>query len=841
MKNTFFIKKIYKIIKCIFLLVLYIFLISSFAYAQQRLSGVISDENGAPIPYAKIYVKNSTELRTVADVDGYYEMRLFQGEYFLVIKSMGYKDREAYVTIKENTENKDYKLFPNNIQEIEDVNVSTKKSNPGREIMLKVIKKRDSINLWNYPHTVQGYIKASEKIIRKEKEKKRKKNKKENTENNISNVSLKKRKKDEAIKNNMNLIEVDLTKHYGGKNKVKEIRNAYKERGSSENNLYYTTTVKSNFNFFQNLLRLDDLHQTPISSPISSPGILSYKYRLVEQYEENGRNISKIKIIPRNIATTTLKGYIYVIDTLWLVQKLEFTLEKGNLLIYDYFSIEQEYNHPGDSLCVLSKQKMTYGVKYKNETSICSTESEFSEYNFEPIFPKKYFNNELSVIREEAFEKDSTFWRNKRKSKLTSEEIEYITINDSIEDYQNRKEYLDSIDANFNKVTALKVLWWGVDHRNRNKKTQWTINSLAAFIRPIYIAGPRLAPGFSFFKKWKDERFIDSYSEFSIGFLNKDPKGFTNWSFQYDPFHFGILRVNFSHSFEAIRAYDALSQIYRRDNFIETTDLTLGNNFELINGLYLDANISINERRSIDGYRFSNTDDVIENNDPTKFDTYQAFIFNAEVNYTPQQKYIKEPNRKVLLGSNWPKFYLYYEKGIEKIFGSDVNHDYLLGGIMQTFKIGLLGTSSYNIKSGLFLNTKSLKDADQKFHRRSDPIWFSNPLHSFQALDSTLPSEKIYLEAHFIHHDNGAIINKIPFMKKTRIGLVLGTGALYVPEFNWEHYEVFAGLERNFKFSRRRLRIGIYGVLSDGNQIKPQTDWKISFAILDNRDLKWNF
>ena len=37
----------------------------------------------------------------------------------------------------------------------------------------------------------------------------------------------------------------------------------------------------------------------------------------------------------------------------------------------------------------------------------------------------------------------------------------------------------------------------------------------------------------------------------------------------------------------------------------------------------------------------------------------------------------------------------------------------------------------------------------------------------------------------------------------------------------------------NFKFSRRRLRIGIYGVLSDGNQIKPQTDWKISFAIFN--------
>ena len=64
---------------------------------------------------------------------------------------------------------------------------------------------------------------------------------------------------------------------------------------------------------------------------------------------------------------------------------------------------------------------------------------------------------------------------------------------------------------------------------------------------------------------------------------------------------------------------------------------------------------------------------------------------------------------------------------------------------------------------------------------------------------------------------------------------------LYVPEFDWHHYEVLAGLERNFKLSKRRLRIGIYGVLSGGNHIVPTPSWKISFAMLDNRSLKWNF
>ena len=97
------------------------------------------------------------------------------------------------------------------------------------------------------------------------------------------------------------------------------------------------------------------------------------------------------------------------------------------------------------------------------------------------------------------------------------------------------------------------------------------------------------------------------------------------------------------------------------------------------------------------------------------------------------------------------------------------------------------------------------------------------------------------MQAHYLHHDNGAILNKIPYFKKTRIGLVIGGGAMYIKEHEWQHYELLGGLERNFKMSRRRLRIGIYGVVSDGNQIAPSTAWKISFAVLDDRSMKWNF
>ncbi len=842
-------------IKSYCILIFFISAFSPFYFGQNLLNGTVSDERNVPIPFSKVYVKNSADLRTVTDVNGYFEMRLFTGEYFLVITANGYEDREMYISISDINVTRDIQLFPLKYTEIDEFELTAKKGNPGRDIMLKVVHKRDSINPWNYAHSCEGYIKASEKINYKAKSlkelnKEKKRFDKKALKKEVDTVSVddvdedpfELEKKFQAdLTRSMNLVEVQFTRNYSPPNKVKEIRNAYEIRGAS-NNLYYTTTVKSNFNFFENLLHLDDLHQTPVSSPISTPGILSYKYKLVEQFEENGQKISKIKITPRNTATSTLEGFIWIIDTLWMVQKLELTMSKGNLLVYDYFKIEQEFSNQGDSLCVLTNQILTYGVKYKEQTSNCSTIATFSNYNFNPNFISKSFNKELSITEKEAYDKDTSFWNKTRAVALSLDEQKYIVAKDSIRDYQNRAEYLDSIDKIFNKITPLKVLWFGIDHRNRSIKTQWTFSSVAALIRPIYIAGPRIAPSFNFFKKWEDQRSLDSYSEMSIGFLNKDIKGRTHWRYLYDPFHFGSISASFVHDFNAIRSYDAISQIYKRSNFIEATQLQVSSNYELFNGFYINPELGFSERRNLDKYDFITTfDSTLINNEPTVFQSYQALIGSLTLSYVPGQKYMREPNRKVLLGSKWPTFYVSYERGIPKLFGSDVDHEYGLIGIMQTFKIGTLGTSNYHIKAGEFLSSKSLKDADFKYNRRSDPFWFSNPLYSFQGLSVSLPSKQFFIEGHLVHHDNGAILNKIPFMKKTGIGLVIGCGALYVKEFNWQHFEVFTGLERNFKFSKRKLRVGIYGVLSDGNHINPTTTWKISFAVLDTRNMKWNF
>jgi len=201
-----------------------------------------------------------------------------------------------------------------------------------------------------------------------------------------------------------------------------------------------------------------------------------------------------------------------------------------------------------------------------------------------------------------------------------------------------------------------------------------------------------------------------------------------------------------------------------------------------------------------------------------------------------------EPNRKVVIGSSFPTFNLTHRKGWDGILGSSIDFDYLEAEIEQSIVLGVLGNMRYSIKAGQFINTKDLRFVDVKRFRQSDPYLFSNPLKSFQLLDTSLIARDPFIEAHIIHHFNGAIVNNIPLVKKLKIRTVVGAGAMWVQEGNFRHAEIMAGLERSFKLGpRRRLKIGLWGVLAESNFTKPKTDWKISFDIIDTWKKDWSY
>ena len=822
-------------------LLVFIALFSRVLIFSQSVEGKVIDENGVPVPFAHVFIKNNNEARAVTNVNGEYTLFLDPGPHDIVVKFIGYETIEQFITVsleKNNIYN--FQLVPV-AMEMGEVEIKVKRRNIAHQIIMRVAERKDTINPDKHSYIATGYIRASEKRLST--------NKKSDAEIEeelqliADPYEREERRKELQLKNNasINMMEIDFERHYQAPNLVKEIRNGVQIKGNTRD-LYYLTTVKSNFNFFNNLLYVSDLNESAVTSPISWAGIASYKYKLVEQFHENGKKFHKIEITPRGSAQSTLSGHIVVQDSVWMVRNMSFRMEKGNMKKFDYFEIDQTFDNWGDTLCVLVHQEMRYGVKYKGEVSDGKTILTYSNYNFDVNFPKRYFSNEVATTTREAYEKDSSYWQESRKVELTEDEIFLINKRDSIEAFYNRKEYLDSIDAEFNRIDIWKVLWFGIENRDREKKTQWMLSSVAMTFEPVQIAGPRISPKFYYFKKWKDERFIDTYSNVSVGLINRDLKGSANFRYLYNPFKNAYLYGNVSHAFGLIRQQDAITQIFLRDNFMEITRGRIGHSFELFNGFFIGTELEYNQRRSVRDYTFiTSLDSLVSNQNVLDFEPYNSLLFDVQLSYTPGQKYMREPYRKLILGSKFPTFYLYYEKGVNNFLGSEVDHNYITFGMRQTLRAGTLGSTRYNAQAGTFFNSSIFREPDMKYHRRSDLFWFSSPMWTFQGLRENYPTTQMFYEFHVEHNFYSGLINKIPFMKKTRINSLAGAGYLYVPEHNLNYHELFAGVYRDFKFIRRRLRIGIYAVYANDNFHTPFIRPKFSFAIFDDRELRFNF
>ena len=188
------------------------------------------------------------------------------------------------------------------------------------------------------------------------------------------------------------------------------------------------------------------------------------------------------------------------------------------------------------------------------------------------------------------------------------------------------------------------------------------------------------------------------------------------------------------------------------------------------------------------------------------------------------------------------RFYTDYTHGWNGLFSSDVDYDLIEFGVKQSLPLGTFGYSKYNVKAGTFLNSSELYEMDMKRIRQSDPILFTEPLISFQFLDTSLVTTNWFLEGHYIHHFNGALINNIPLVKKLKIRTVAGASALWVQDSDYRHEELLAGVERVFKLgARRKLKLGVYGIVANSNRTPTTTGIKFAIDIIDSWKKDWSF
>ncbi len=792
-----------------------------------KLTGRITDASREPVAFVSVQVKERQNGTTTKE-NGTYALTLEEGKYDIIYSIVGYKQQVVTLAIT-----KDY--VQNIILEedkalLENVTIKSKYKDGAADIIRNVIRRKDSLVAAAGSWSCKVYIKAvqQDSSSRNQKPKAKKDTVTINTNRDIASMAM---------------TEVSLKLDYASEQKIKEERVGVKKSGSSED-LFYLSATEGFFNFYNNLVKVPGLSTAQFLSPVSYSGLLAYRFKTVKIEKRGVYKWYTIAVKPRLISNATVEGELTINDSSFTIEHTRFSFPRYHLPQYDFFQVEQWYNN---SIPLLSKQQFTYKSKAGQHKLSGITTVRYIDYELNKQFPKNYFGVEVSATAEEAYKRDSSFWQTARTEPLTAKEIKLINYKDSIYRITHTKQYLDSIDRVTNKFTWKKLLIGGQTFYNRELERTWMLPPLPGLYQPFAFGGSRICPSVSYFKTYKSRKNLSVFANLSYGFRNHDVNGSVRLTRMYNPFNRGFYGVSLRRDFDFIFEGDAWINMLKRSNLYLNNAFGLYHGLEIKNGLFLHTDVDVALRRSLNDYKTGSTIDslagnALENNNAIAFESYNAVYGKIKLEYTPHQRYIREPKEKIILGSKWPTFYTTYRKGISGIFNSKVDFDYWDVGLRQEISLGLLGTLHYNINSGTFLNRRDLRLVDYQFQRRGDPLFFMNPDAAFQALDSTFPVFKRFYQGHIVHEFNGYFINKVPLLKKLGLREIAGAGFLSAPERNLRYAETFIGVERVFKWPfnvASKFKMGIYVVGSVANKFTNPVTFKIGFTGWDKRRNRW--
>lgn len=790
-----------------------------------RISGIILDNKRERLPLASVEIK---ELKkgTVSRDDGYYEFYLERGKYDLVVSMVGYKTKVVTFHITNEDISENVEMEPDVSTSMQEVVIRAKLRDRAEELIRNVIRNKETVLDAIGDYSCNAYIKAFQLD---------------------SNYTQKRGEGDSTGKldySRMAMTEVALHVDRNTAGQIKEERIAVNKRGNAES-LFYLSALEGDFFIYDNLIKAPPVSRIPFLSPLSYSGLMAYRFKTVKIDRTIKPKVYTISIRPRQLSNATIEGEISIQDSTWNVMSVEFRLPPAHMPEYDYMEVKQQYDKIGDSARVITRQQFIYYTKTKKGKIYGETSVVYSGYELRKNFRKGHFGLELSSTAQEAYEKDSVFWSSVRLEPLSRQQELYARYQDSISLYMKSDVYLDSMDRVLNKITWKKMLIFGQIFNDHRKERMWILPPITSMIQPVAFGGARLKLAGAYRKTYTSRKNLSLDADLSYGFRNRDVNGSVGLQRKYNPFNNGQFKIRGGRNFEFIYPGDAWVNVLKRSNIYLNNSIEVGHELEIFNGVTLQNEFEVAFRRSVAKYKVGNNADSlfgIPNEPPVQFDPYNATYNQVKLYITPRMRYIREPKEKIHLGSDWPTFYVIWKKGINGLFKSEINFDYLEFGLQQHIKLGVAGNTYYNIKTGDFLQTKDLRVIDYKFMRQGDPLFFQNPQSNFQALDSTFPVFDRYYQGNIVHEFNGALINKIPFLKKLKLQEIAGGGILVAPERDMRYAEFFAGIERVFKWPFNplaRVKLGVYVVTSVANKFNNPVQFKIGLTTWDRFRNRW--
>jgi hypothetical protein len=819
-------------------------------FSQYAIKGVVFDEAGNGIPGVRIALENTT-YGVPTNIQGNYFLEVpGKGTYILTYSMLGFEKKSDTIVVTEKLTYHETTLLEKST-ELGVVEIYADKKDIAKEVIGHVIDNKKNLGEQFDNYQCNTYIKTS---LEKEKR--------------LPFLG----QADTLGKQRMNLIEsYSVTSFRQNATYHEQViaHHDYAETAnstvtvsvdfSSVDNIVPTQVVEHNpYIFFekvqdgdvdpyQNLIDLPRISSKQLVSPVAINAFVNYKYNLSGVFYEDGQKIYEIKVEPRFKEGPLFSGTLFIIDSLWVIKSMDLSINPAAMDYFKEFRIIHDFENV-DGNWVAVRREFIYSLNDGSDLVMANTRVQHSDYVFEQGFNDKEYKNAVMAFNDDAFDKDSMFWAHKRPIQLKPEELQYIHEQDSIDRELNSFEHIDSVNAEYNKLTVWDFLLNGVGFRNREKGQEIYISPLIS--QPQFFGfGPyrhKLSGYYS--KEFENGQKIAFDPTIDYGFKYKDLKGSLSVEYTYLPKHFGSLRVSGGDVYDLVNNYESIVNTGASSNFVRKKFFGVSQRYEIVNGLYGRVSFDYSTRIAVPELKRAPWLDSLMNNigsdiEAKPFETYTVSIFELELLYRFKQSYLYKKGKKIIIGTAYPELKLNYKIGVPGLLGSDVNFSFLELGASDEITFGTFGNMKWNVVAGSFLgsNINDIRFIEHKFFRGSDKFFFSNPLRSLQLLDSTLHTARPYFQAFVIHHFNGAITDKIPLINKTKIELVAGGGMLLIDEINYRHLEFYAGLERKFKIKKQIFKVSVFYVVRENNAPSVQLNFKLGLDFYNSFTNSWSY
>jgi len=779
-----------------------ILFLSSSVFAQVNITGKIKDEHANSIPFATIYVKNTT-IGTSANSEGEYTLQLKPGQYEVLYKAVGYRQESRRIDIK-TSQVIDVSLKPESYL-LKDVTITAGGEDPAYAIMRKAIKKRKTYLDEVKAYTCEVYIKGLQKLL--------------DAPKRFLGRDMNELAREIGLDSNRRgiiyLSESESKYSYQYPNDVHEEMISSKVSGRNRA-FSFNRATDMKVNFYENLEHWDEISNRPLVSPIAEDAMLYYNYKLLGESVENGETIYKIRIKPRREYDPCFEGTIYILKDSWRIYGLDlYITKKANINFVDTIKINQQFFPVNNKAWMVSSAKFDFvgglfGFKFGGYFI-----SIYKNYDLAPVFAKKEFAEVLRITRE-VNKKDSLYWQQERPIPLTVEEKTDYVKKDALAKHRESKEYQDSLDRRNNKFRLSRLLMGGLSIRNRYEKETFRYDPILNSFLFNTVEGFAFNYGVSFTKQIDSvtNRFLRVGAHVRYGFSNHLLNGNVNATIPVSTF-----RLNFTGGSDVVDLnnltpipsfINTAYSLFDRQNYeklYEKDFVNLSLAGRITGGWVGSAGVEWANRKwlpNASSYSILSpgSNNYTSNNplnpaaDVPLFPENQSLKVTFRTSYDFSDKYETYPNGRRYIPSDYPTIGFNYTKGIKNVLGSDVDYDLVSADITKTdIPMGMYGKTSFYVGIGKFLNATSLYYPDYKQFSGNQVLFYQQGISKFLLLDyyhfSTYTQ---YVEGHFEHNFSGFILNKLPLIRKLKLQEIVDVNYLTTP--NLKNYtEVGVGVE----------------------------------------------